>query len=124
MNDEMPNPFAIPTARYSTDEDDTLRSTVEATAELRRLAELVGFNLDAGLRQVEGERDTDMPRGPYTFEDLVMEVTAHAYAMCDQVRKAFGVPLPTYGPKPKPQAPDGAPADDPWGNSGGGPVAA
>lgn len=108
MNDEMPNPFAIPVDRYSTDEDDALTSTTDAITELRQLAELVGCDLDAGLRQIEGARDTDLPCGPYTFENLVMEVTGHAYAMCDQVRKAFGVPLPTYELTPKgPRSTDG-----------------
>lgn len=121
MNDEMPNPFAVPLGEYSTDEHDALTSTVDAVAELRQLADLVGFDLDAGLRQVEGERDTDMPRGPYTFEDLVMEVTAHAYIKCDQVRKAFGIRVPTYKPQSKPQAPEGG-WPGPWG--GNGPAAA
>lgn len=106
MNDEMPNPFAVPLGEYSTDEDDALTSTVDAITELRQLAELVGCDLDEGMRQVEGERDTDLPRGPYAFEDLVMEVTGHAYAMCDRVREAFGVPLPAYGAKPKPSEDD------------------
>ncbi|TQE19697.1 hypothetical protein Sipo8835_39250 [Streptomyces ipomoeae] len=107
MNDDMPNPFLIPCGRYSTAEDDALMSTVDALAQLRQLAELVGCDLTEGMRQIEGERDTDLPRGPYTFENLVMEVTGQAYVMCDQVREAFGVPLPVYGPKAKPQMPDG-----------------
>lgn len=119
MNDEMPNPFAIPTGRYGTDEDDALTSTVDAITELRKLADLVGFDLDAGLRQVEGERDTDMPRGPYTFDDLVMEVTAYAYMAADQVREAFGLPVPTYAPQSKPQVPEGG-WPDPWGGNGQG----
>ena len=114
MNDEMPNPFAVPLGEYSTDEDDALTSTVDAITELRQLASLVECDLDEGMRQVEGERDTDMPRGPYTFEDLVMEVTGHTYAMCERVRKAFGVPLPTYAPQSKPQMPEGG-WPDPWG---------
>lgn len=114
MTDEMPNPFAVPAGSYSTDEDDALTSTVDAITELRKLAELVGFDLDAGLRQVEGERDTDMPRGPYTFEDLVMEVTAHAYIAADQVREAFGLPVPGYEPRSKAQRPEGG-WPDPWG---------
>ena len=121
MNDEMPNPFYVPSGSYSTDEDDALTSTVDAYTELRQLAELVGFDLAEGLRHVEGERDTDMPRGPYTFEDLVMEVTAHAYMAADRVREAFGVPLPTREAKSKPQMPEGG-WPDPWG--GGSPAAA
>lgn len=116
MNDEMPNPFAVPLGKYSTDEDDALTSTVDAITELRQLAELVGCDLDAGLRQIEGERDTDMPRGPYTFEDLVMEVTGHAYAMADRVREAFGVPLPAYEHQSKAQMPEGG-WPDPWGDN-------
>ena len=121
MNDEMPNPFAVPLGEYSTDEHDALRSTVEAITELRKLADLVGFGFDEGMRQVEGERDIDMPRGPYTFEDLVIEVTAHAYMAADQVRKAFGLPVPTYEPQSKAQMPEGG-WPDPWG--GNGPAAA
>lgn len=113
MNDEMPNPFAVPIGRYSTDEDDALTNTVDAITELRKLADLVGYDLDEGLRQIEGERDTDIPRGPYTFEDLVMEVTAHAYAAIDRVREAFDVPLPAYE---KPQMPEGG-WPDPWGGN-------
>lgn len=114
MNDEMPNPFAVPLGKYHTAEDDALTTTVDAITELRQLAELVGCDVAAGLRQVEGGRDTGLPRGPYTFEDLVMEVTGHAYAMCDQVRKAFGVPLPAYKSQDKPQMPEGG-WPDPWG---------
>lgn len=115
MNDEMPNPFAIAIGRHSTDEDDALTSTVDAITELQQLAELVGCDIAESLRQVEGERDTNLPRGPYAFEDLVMEVIGHAYAMCDRVREAFGVPLPTYGPKAKSQMPEGG-WPDPWGD--------
>jgi hypothetical protein len=114
VNDEMPNPFAVPLGEYSTDEDDALTSTVDAITELRQLADLVGFDLDAGLRQVEGERDTDMPRGPYTLEDLVMEVTAHAYMKCDQVREAFGVSQPARESQSKPQMPENG-WPNPWG---------
>lgn len=116
MNDEMPNPFAVRDGEYSTDEDNALTSTVDAIGELRHLARLVGFDIDEGLRHIAGERDSDLPRGPYTLKDLVMEVTGHAYATVDRVREAFDVPLPAYEAQAKPEMPEGG-WPDPWGGS-------
>ncbi|MER7574908.1 hypothetical protein [Streptomyces sp. NPDC126514] len=65
-----------------------------ALGELKRLADLVGYDFDEGMKTVSGSRDTTAPCGPYTFEYLVKEITAHAYATVDRVREAFNVPLP------------------------------
>lgn len=86
--DEMPDPFRTDRDELTAEETDLINTT-EAISDLRALAALVGFDLDAGLDEICHEQTTALARPPYGFTDLVDEITSHALAMVDRVRAAF-----------------------------------